>query len=133
MITMSEKGFTPAAEAFCALSVAAKSPTMRSLFQEYDERALDQIEEAMSRLFGSLSGPEKVSVLPAHTEINVTYEGRTFRGMVRDLPGMSRRVTNLDSGTEFFVRPDTEITVEVTKVPRRETVDGNYVYVGSPA
>lgn len=129
MKDMAERGFSPAAEAYCALTVAAKSPTMRSLFQEYDERALDQVEAAMSRLFRSLSGVDKIAVVPSHTEVNVTLDhlGITFRGMVRDMPGMPRRITNLDSGTEFFTEANSAISVEVTKVPERRGV-GQFAY-----
>lgn len=131
MSEMTQRGFTPAAEAYCALSVAAKSPTMRWLFQEYDNRALDQIEAAMGRLMANMTGAEKVSVLPSHAEITVTladFPDRPFRGMVRDIPGMPRRVTNLDSGTEFFVESDTDIAVTVTEAPRRSEMDGCFVY-----
>jgi len=131
MDTMTERGFTPAAEAYCALTVAAKSPTMRSLFHEYDDRALSQVEDATDRLFASLSGAEQISVLPAYVEINMTLgidPGRTTRGMIRDHPGLPRRVTNLDTGTEWFIEADTDITITVTKPADADYMDGCYVY-----
>lgn len=132
MTDMQRRGFSPAAEAYCALTVVAKGETPRQLLAEYDPMALNQAEEAMSRLFRSLTGVEQVSVLPAHTEITVDVEsgnaaGISFRGMVRDMPGIPRRITNLDSGTEFFVDGETEIYVHVDVVPERRGVK-QYVY-----
>lgn len=132
MTEMQSRGFTPAAEAYCALTVVAKGDTPRQLLAEYDPMALNQAEEAMSRLFRNLTGAEKVSVLPAYSEIVVDVEsgpaeGISFRGMVRDMPGLPRRVTNTDSGNEFFVDGDTDIYVRVESYPERRGVK-QYAY-----
>lgn len=59
-----------------------------------------------------------VKVLPAYSEVVFSVNGvRPVRGMVRDIPGhFPRRVTVLDTGTEFFVNADTEFEhFEITK------------------
>ena len=117
------RGLTPTCEAYAALAVIAKGEATRQLLEEYDPNALNQAEEAMSVLVRSMSGAEHIAVCPAYTEVTVTVlegnaEGITFRGMVRDLPGIPRRITNLDSGTEFFTDLNVAIGVIVTKVPQ---------------
>jgi hypothetical protein len=127
------RGLTPICEAYAALAVIAKGETTRQLLEDYDPNALNQAEEAMTALIHSMSGAERIAVYPAHTEVTVEIqsgnaEGITFRGMVRDLPGIPRRITNLDSGTEFFTDPEVEMQVIVTKVPKNRRI-GQYAEV----
>lgn len=51
-----------------------------------------------------------VKMLPVYSEIIFAANGtKPVHGMVRDMPGQfPRRVTVLDTGTEFFVEADTE-------------------------
>lgn len=57
---------------------------------------------------------DEMRALPNHTIVNATLDARpndTFRLMARDLPRTAddpndRRFTNLDAGSEWFIRQD---------------------------
>ena len=61
--------------------------------------------------------------LPSYSEVDIMTDmrdGMTFRCMVRDRPTYKahepRRLTNLDTGTEWFIDPDALANVEATSV-----------------
>lgn len=124
------RGLTPKCVAYCALATLTKGANTRALLSEYEPRALDQGEEAMRALVEDMTGVERIAIYPSYTEVNVTVlagnaEGISFRGMVRDGLGIPRRITNLDTGTEFFTDPDVPLDVVVTKVPENRAI-GQY-------
>lgn len=100
-----DRGLTPAAEAYLALKLLTMpegNPAV--VLAEYDPMVLRQGRAAVERLFDALTPTEQASVLPSYTEVMFSANGSPeCRGMVRDLIGLPRRITNLDSGTEFFV------------------------------
>lgn len=101
--------FTAQAEAWRALMVVSSDRTISTLLAEWDPKALSQVNDAITALAFSMSPLERLSVLPAYTEVMFAANGsKMCRGMVRDLPGLPRRITNLDCGTEFFADADTE-------------------------
>lgn len=62
---------------------------------------------------------EFIQTAPTYTEIRFRAHGsREVHGIIRDIPGVPRRVTVTDTGTEFFVGPDSELeSLTVVKEP----------------
>lgn len=85
---------------------------------------LDPFMDHLLEALATLSPADAVRVAPAYTKVefrltDVNARDLTFEGMVRDIPGrFPRRITNLTTGTEFFVDEGTELELTIMEVGR---------------
>jgi hypothetical protein len=81
------------------------------MLKEYDHRSLEQAKEAQEFLADAMGTPYLVSLLRNYTNVKFAVRGSAVcEGMIRDFPtgDGNRRITNLTTGFEFFVTPETD-------------------------
>jgi len=100
-------------KAYRALSVFLEDHEgLASYIAAADPKALEQAREAREWLVDAMGIAYYISLLPSYTEVDFAVNGsQVCRGMIRDNAFQGegeRRITNLTTGMEFFVTPETE-------------------------